>query len=198
MGNFAILILAAGSSSRMGRVKQLLPWKGATLIENAIRQAENSHAARVVVVLGANSEMIKNKVTTKRALFLDNNNWEAGMGTSIACGIDYVSELMENLDGVLIMLADQPLIDTAYLNEMLIHFESSSKNIAATKYKNRVGVPAIFSPVYFRELATLEDDFGAKNILENYKNDVFSIEAQEKTLDIDRQEDFDRLKDSDL
>ncbi len=196
MKNIAILILAAGNSSRMGSIKQLLPWKEATLIDNAIEQAKATHAVEVVVVLGAHSEKIKKNRETHGSVFLENKNWESGLGTSIACGINYIQNIKNKIDGVLVMLADQPLINTVYLNEMMFRFAETPKHIIATKYKNRAGVPAIFSPDYFPELAALKDDFGAKIILEKYKTRISGLESCGKTDDIDSQEDYDRLKNS--
>ncbi len=189
-----ILILAGGNSSRMGSIKQLLSWEQTTLMEHAVHQAEMSDAYEVLVVLGANIELIKEKISVKRAGVIENNSWELGLGTSISCGVTYAISNWGNLDGVMIMLADQPLVDTLFLNQIMEKFKTSEKGIVATKYGKRVGVPAIFSQAYFGELVQLNDDFGAKKIMTKYKNDIFEIDGQGKTEDIDTLEDYKRLK----
>jgi molybdenum cofactor cytidylyltransferase len=117
--NIAILILAAGASSRMGRTKQLLPWQDTTLLGSAIRTARDSNAKSVAVVLGANAESIRGRVNVGRGVktdadFVENTAWETGLGSSIACGTEFLIEKKIVYDGILIMLADQPLIDTEY------------------------------------------------------------------------------------
>ena len=194
MKKVGVLILAAGNSSRMGSVKQLLPWENTTMMEHVVHQAELSNADGVLVVLGANFDLIKGKMNFRKADFIENKNWRLGLGTSISCGLRYALLKWGGLDGLLVMLADQPLIDTSYLNLMMDKFETSKKGIIATKYKSRVGVPAIFSFRYFQELAELQDDFGAKNIIAKFKDDIFEMEGQGKTEDIDTLEDYKRVK----
>ncbi len=194
MKNVGVLILAAGNSSRMGSIKQLLPWENTTMIGHVVHQAEVSNASEVLVVLGANFDLIKNKMSFKKADFIENKNWKLGLGSSISCGVQYVLSKWGSLNGILVMLADQPLIDTSYLNLMIDKFETSEKGIIATKYKSRVGVPAIFSQLYFKELAELGDDFGAKKIIAKHKDDIFEMEGKGKTEDIDTLEDYKDLK----
>ncbi|MEA1785348.1 nucleotidyltransferase family protein [Arenibacter sp. GZD96] len=198
MKKFVILILAAGNSSRMGSVKQLLPWKNGTLLENAIQQATASHANEVIVILGAHAEKIKKNKPIHGVKYLENKNWASGLGTSIAFGVQYIQNHPNKPKGVLLMLADQPLVNTAFLNEMMLRFEEAPNSIIATKYKNRYGVPALFSPDYFRELAMLHDDFGAKMIIENYKDRILAMKSAGKTADIDSPEDYVRLKNYNL
>ena len=194
MKKVGVLILAAGNSSRMGSIKQLLPWKNTTLMAHVVHQAEVSNVNEVLVVLGANFDLINRKMSFRKADFVENKNWRLGLGTSISCGVRYALSKWGSLDGLLVMLADQPLIDTSFLNLMIDKFKTSEKGIIATKYKSRVGVPAIFSFRYFQELAELSDDFGAKNIIAKYKDDIFEIEGQRKTEDIDTLEDYKRVK----
>lgn len=194
MKKVGVLILAAGNSSRMGSIKQLLPWENTTLMAHSIHQAERSNAREVLVVLGANFDLIRRKLSSQRGEFVENKNWKRGLGTSISCGVGYALSKWGNLNGLLVMLADQPLIDTSYLNLMIEKFETSEKGIIATKYKSRVGVPAIFSFTYFQELKELHDDFGAKKMIAKFKDDIFEMEGRGKTEDIDTLEDYKRLK----
>ena len=128
--NIALVILAAGASRRMGETtKQLLQWKNTTLLGNAIAVAEKSNAKNIFVVLGADAQNIKNKIKTTRCTIAINKNWVAGLGTSIACGIQELNTTTDKYDGVLLMLADQPFIDVDYLNLLIEGFNKSNKRI---------------------------------------------------------------------
>ena len=189
----AVLILAAGESTRMGQIKQLLPWGTTTLLGNAIHNANASMACEVFVVLGAKAQKIKEEVAVEGVVFVENQDWRSGMGTSIVCGIRSLTKQQKTYDGALIMLCDQPLINTLYLNALIDTFIHKEKGIVATRYRNSEGVPAIFGQSYFPELMELNKDYGAKDILKQHKDDVFSLGSHGKAMDIDTMDDYNRL-----
>ncbi len=175
--SISILILAAGSASRMGMVKQLLPWKDTTLLGNAINIALSTTAKDVLVILGANADSIKDRITARNTVFLENKHWKSGMGSSISCGMDYLLKRPKSPDGVLIVLCDQPLIDTFYLNQLIDTFINGKVGIVGTNYGTKIGVPAVFEKKYFLELQTLDVDFGASDILAKNRNDSIALMA---------------------
>ncbi len=179
----AIIILAAGASKRMGSIKQLLPWKHTTLIGNSIEQALASIADEVFVVLGSNYNLISKEIETYNITILNNQNWSQGMGSSISCAIEFMANRSKKFDAVLITLVDQPLIDIVYINKLIN--KSIEFNIIASKYKNRVGVPVIFSSAYFNALSKLNKDIGARDLINKHINDVEAIDAFDKIKDID-------------
>ena len=191
--NIAIVVLAAGASSRMGDTKQLLPWRDTTLLGQALKTAKDSAADSVTLVLGANAEEIRKGIPEKQIDITVNSRWQSGLGSSIACGMKFLLEKNKALKGILIMLADQPLIDTAYLNTMIAEFGKVGKQIIATSYKRRAGVPAIFGPPYFQSLKQLEDDFGAKHIIDSNPDQVLVLEPGDKTVDIDTKSEYKNL-----
>ncbi|WP_373517677.1 NTP transferase domain-containing protein [Pricia sp.] len=191
--NIAIIILAAGASSRMGQTKQLLPWKDTTLLGNAIRTAKASDASSVVVVLGANAESIRKEISDNQIAIVENLVWDLGLGSSIACGTDFLIKKKNKPNGIFIMLADQPLIDTAYLNAMMVAFNPEQDVIIATAYENGAGVPALFSENYYRKLTKLDDDSGAKDLIQSQKENVVVLDLEQKTVDIDTKTDYDNL-----
>lgn len=190
--NIAILILAAGASSRMGKTKQLLPWEDTTLLGNAIRKAKDTNAKSVVVVLGAHAKSIRREVQ-ENVDFVENTIWASGLGSSIACGTEFLMRKRNKTNGILIMLADQPLIDTPYLNSMMSAFDAGQKEIIATAYKNRAGVPALFAKSYFEKLTKLDDDFGAKKIIDRHDADVLVLDPGKKTVDIDTKSEYENI-----
>ena len=194
--NIAILIMAAGTSSRMKAIKQLLPWGDSTFLGNAINNAKKSKATKVLTVLGAYDQEIKKVTDFLGTESILNPNWKMGLGNSIAYGTKHLLEQCADYDGILVMLADQPLLDMQYLNRLIDNFSNSKHSIVATKYNNRVGVPAIFGKVHFNALLELNSDYGAREIIKTNLNDVMGISADGKELDIDTLEEYERVKKS--
>lgn len=191
--NIVVLILAAGASKRMGSPKQLLAWKNTTLLGNAIKTAKASKAADVYVVLGANASAIRAEISKAETSAISNKDWQIGMGTSIAAGINYFIEENKSYTAVLILLCDQPLISTAYLDAMIKNFKEKDKGIVATKYGNGAGVPAIFDQKYFKVLMALKGDKGAKKILEHHSTDLLLLDPEGMELDLDTADDYNAL-----
>lgn len=192
--NIAILILAAGESSRMGdKVKQVLPWKESNLLGNAVSQAKASMAHMTYTVLGAYEEIIKAEVPFESNSIIQNSNWKDGLGSSIATGIDYFISKALGYDAVLVMLADQPFIDTNYLNKMIGNWKGNRSKIITTQYESQSGVPAIFGKEYFQELQKLNKDFGAKDIIANHESSILALNPEGKEIDIDSWETYQEL-----
>ena len=192
--NIAIVILAAGASTRMGSAKQLLSWGDSTLLEHTINTVLQLDSQEVIVVLGANFEIIKSKVSNHPVTVLKNTSWKIGLGKSIAVAVEYIQKLNYEIDGVMIVLADQPLIDSHFLGELCTAFSPNNNQIITTSYKNgKRGVPVIFDKHYFEELLLLNDDNGAKILLKKYAALVKSLKPQFENLDIDSKEDYNYL-----
>lgn len=191
--NIAIVILAAGASTRMGSPKQLLRWGDNILLMHAVNEAEKSKANEVFVILGANHEKITDKVKPSTATILINNDWELGLGSSIAYGVLHLQNSNKLYDGILLMLADQPKVDTNYLNSIIKKFKVGRKQIIATTYDTQFGVPAVFDQIYFKELSKLTGDKGAKNIIEENLAYLTTSSPKSKLIDIDTKEAYDKL-----
>ena len=161
----AILILAAGSSSRMGSPKQLLKWKNSNLLNHTICKAIELNAKKIIVVLGANADMIIPEIDHKEVKILINKDWENGLGSSISAGVNHILQSSTGIDGLLIILADQPLIENDHYLKLMNAFSSGNKAIITTEYNDsKLGVPALFSKIYFKDLIDLNSDFGAKQL----------------------------------
>jgi molybdenum cofactor cytidylyltransferase len=177
----------------MQRCKQLLPWRDTTLLGNSINIANSIKTNRIVAVLGANADAIANETHLADIDHIVNPAWESGLGSSLALGANFLLKRGTNYDGILVMLCDQPLIDTEYLNILISRFKNNEKNIIATDYGKGAGVPAIFGPEYFSALVGLNGDVGAKNLLARYKSDVLRVDPQGKAIDVDTLEDYQKL-----
>ncbi len=189
--------MAAGASTRMGAIKQLLPWKSSNLLLEAISTIKNSKCSSVYVVLGAHAEQIKMEChfEKNRVTVVSNPDWSAGLGTSIGYGVKKVLESMERPDGILVCLADQPLLTSAYMDSMIHAFNNvSSKKIVATNYGNKAGVPALFPASMYPELQLLQGDKGAKELLESKKNELKLLDAKGQLTDIDTKNEYQQLQ----
>ncbi len=152
-----------------------------------------SNAVQITVVLGCNANAIKLAVPMDGINHVINPNWDSGLGSSLAYGTEFLTKGKGAFDGILIMLCDQPLMDTEFLNTMIDQFKGGEKGIVATHYGEGAGVPAIFCPRYFSELVGLNKDFGAKNLLDQYKSDVLCLNPLGKAIDVDTFEDYQKL-----
>ncbi|WP_420601715.1 nucleotidyltransferase family protein [Flagellimonas sp.] len=191
--SISILILAAGASTRMkGDIKQLLPWGATTLLENAVSQAKKV-SDDVFVVLGANAQRILDS-TSMGVDIIQNHEWESGMGSSISCGVKHIIH-KEEPKAILIMLADQPLIDAAFLLELIKGFNHNQGKvkITATAYENGAGVPAIFDNSLFQELLDLQADFGARKVIKRHRLSTNLIIPDGKEIDIDTTDKYTQI-----
>jgi molybdenum cofactor cytidylyltransferase len=193
-----IIILAAGASARLGEPKQQLLYKGKTLLQHAVDAAVESMAQLVIVVLGANAEVIKNDITKHGVTVIHNKDWEEGMASSIRAGIKELQKSSPDIDDAILMLCDQPFVDAALLNSLMLNKHPTSKPIIACAYNNTVGPPALFDKTYFNALLSLNGQEGAKKLLMKYRDKVFTIRFDKGAIDIDTVEDYAKILNWDL
>jgi len=185
------IILAAGSSSRLGKPKQNLVFNGQTLLQRAIEAALSSACRPVIVVLGSNVESIRPSIESYPIQIVYNPDWNEGMASSIRAGLTRFQEVEPVADSVILMLCDQPFVFGAILNQ-LIELKSESTIIACV-YNETTGVPALFDKFYFDELLLLSGPEGAKKLLLKYKDAVKAVPFDLGSIDIDTTGDFEKL-----
>ena len=186
-----IVILAAGGSERLGSPKQLLFYKGTSLIRSITKEALNSRAGKVAVVLGADYDTIEAEIARQRVAIVRNRDWQKGIGSSIRAG---VAAIQEGMDGILIALSDQPLVATPHLNLLIERFKESPGNIVASQYSDSLGVPALFPRTCFPELLALPDDSGAKSVILRHQSSATAVPLPEGSIDIDELSDLKKLR----
>lgn len=191
--SIAILILAAGSASRMGVAKQLLAVGETTLLGITIENALKSNAQKVYCILGAKAEAIKKSISRYSIECIINANYKSGLSSSIVTGIEHL--INQNHDAVLILLGDQPLISAKYLNEMIDIYKKHDQKIVASIYNSSFGVPTIVPRTYYNQLLKLKGDKGAKVYLNTKKDNIISLENM-NLMDIDTKEDYQELLNS--
>jgi len=186
-----IIILAAGSSSRLGQPKQNLVYKDKTLLQGTIETAMASVCDPVIVVLGANSEVIVPTIEQTGVKIVQNNEWSEGMASSIQAGIRELMTINPEVKSVILMLCDQPFADTYLLNLLIL--AKSKHGITASFYNDTIGAPVLFDAIYFDELLQLNGAEGAKKIIQKYPDKVTEIPFPLGGVDIDTIADFEKL-----
>ncbi len=188
-GKVGAVVVAAGASSRMPAIKQLLPWKGSTLLGHVIKQLEEAGADHIFVVLGAHQEEILKNIDASNVSIIQHKNWAEGMGSSIAMAIAYLQDQPFEFDGLLIAACDQPLIKLDHYKK-LINSCINNDRIVASSYNEGLGIPVVFGKTYFQELGSLKNDMGAKSIVRNHLDRLIQIDAPEAAIDLDTEERY--------
>jgi len=184
-----LIILAAGQSGRLGQPKQNLVLQGKTLLQRAVETALASVCDRVIVILGANGEVIRPTIDPYPVKIIHNAEWREGIASSIRLGIKDLRE--SAITSAILMLCDQPFVSTSILNELAER--GADANIVACAYSDTVGTPVHFSSVHFEELLQLTGDEGAKKLLLKHQETVTSIPFPLGGVDIDTVEDYWKL-----
>lgn len=181
----AAVVLAAGASTRLGKPKQLVVIAGETLLEHAVRTAQEAGCAPVVVVLGSSHAEILAHVRLRDAVPVINDAWQEGMASSIRLGVQMLEAIAEKSEGVLLMTCDQPAITLEHLKLLM-----AEQEMMASRYAGRNGVPAYFPANEFGDLRALQGDAGARELLRNSP----AIELVNGELDVDTEEDLKRAQ----
>lgn len=189
-----LILLAAGGSSRLGWPKQLLPYRGRTLLRHAAETALYSLCRPVVVVLGAQTGRLRSELTGLEVLVADNPAWEQGMGASIRAGLTALETSSPELVGVVLMLCDQPLITSDSLDALVQSHSDTGSPLVASEYGGTRGVPAFFSRALFPELRALPDAQGAKPILARHAAETVALPLPAGVWDVDTAADYERLR----
>lgn len=192
--NFAVIVLAAGASTRLGRPKQLLNYKGSTLLAHSVKVAVSSEAQNIIVVLGAEADQVESVIDMAGAEVLFNPQWKEGMASSIRCGMEYITKHDPKVEGVIIMVCDQPKISSEVLQKLIIAYNTSGKPIIASGYGDSFGPPVLFHRSYFDVLLRLKKDVGAKSVIFDHLEEAEFIPFPEGNFDIDTEADYEKLK----
>lgn len=187
------LVLAAGASARLGQPKALLLHHGQPLICCAVAAAGEVCGAGVSVVTGAHRDAVQSALqqsdATRSTELVHNNAWQQGMGGSLAAGVRRLEAVPESCSGVLVMLCDQPLLGSTQYAALGQLWQHAPAVPVAAAYAGAVGVPAIFPRSWFAKLAGLQNDQGARKLLQDCP-DLQTLDMPEAALDIDTPNDL--------
>ncbi len=182
------IVLAAGGSTRMGRPKLALPVGGTPMIRRAAQAALASRCREVIVVLGTHAEVYRPLLDGLGVRIVQNPDPKEGMGSSIRTGVEVVSP---DAQGLVLLLADQPFVDAATIDQLIETALTEGRRIVASAYAQTVGPPAYFHRALFLELLTLEGDRGARSVIESYPKEGVAVPLpEESAADIDTADDL--------
>lgn len=187
------IVLAGGSSKRMGLVKQLLPIGGRPMLMMILEAALSSDLDGLTVVLGANAEVIQEAIepilNNNRSRIVLNRDFREGMASSIRTGI---RSLPPETQSVMFILGDQPLLDTRTINRLIHCFLESDKDICVPVVKGMRGNPVTFGRSFFHELLGLRGDVGGRAVLERHPSEILEVELESPEIfqDVDNIDDL--------
>lgn len=179
--DIGVVILAAGASTRLGKLKQTVEFSGETLLDRSVRVAREACGGTIVVVLGAFAEQVRHGCKLQGCSVLQNPEWEDGLMSSIRYGISSLGRVA----GAIVMTCDMPFVTSEHLEKL-----ADRENLTASYYASAPGVPAYFPSSYFQSLTRLQGSGGAKALL----GSADTIPLNKGELDIDTPEDLQTLK----
>ena len=198
--SIAALILAAGSSSRMGagRHKLLLPLGDRPVLAHTIEATLASQARPIVVVLGHQIAQVRDQISPyldhPDVFSIENTDYLQGMSTSLRAGIQALIDRestagpsAHSLVGVLIVLGDQPLMTARILDTLIASKHTTGKRILIPFYNGERGNPVLFDASLFPELLEITGDGGARSVIERHRSEMARIElgASMASYDVD-------------
>ena len=187
------IILAAGAARRMGKLKQLLPLGGKSMVWHVADAACRSRLDSVRIVTGAESAAVSAAVSELPLSVAVNLAWQSGQSTSLSAGL---RGLPSETTAVMFLLADQPLVTPELINSLVDAFEASAKSIICPVHGEQRGMPVLFAiPKWQDALTTLAGDQGARSIISAHPDEVcqVAVELPELFLDVDTIEDYRRM-----
>ncbi len=189
----ALVILAAGASIRLGQPKQLVVFRGKTLLRWAAETALAVPDGRVAVVLGKDLGRFREELHTLDVTVLENETWAEGMASSVRLAATWATE--SGVETLLLLVCDQPFVTTSLLNQLLHQHRETGQAIVASGYENAAGtavrgVPVLFHRTLFPELLQLSGDRGAQVLLRAHPEAVAVVDFPEGRYDLDTPEEL--------
>jgi molybdenum cofactor cytidylyltransferase len=186
------ILLAAGSSSRLGQPKQLLSFHGEPLVRHVVRQALDSRLASLTVVVGHHAAEVTIALDGLPVTIVENPAYAQGQSTSLRAGL---LNLPRGLSAALILLVDQPLVDTTLIDRLIALYEESGALIVAPQHAGQRGNPVIFDHTLLPELLTVVGDTGARDVIKRHRERLHTLELLDARAfqDVDTWDDYRRL-----
>ena len=177
----------------MGKLKQLLPYAGETLLGKAVDSAREAGLHPLTVVVGAEADAIQASLAAKPVDIVRNPDWRLGMGSSIRAGAEHLASVHGEIGGVIILAADQPRVQAKHLQALRRALYETGADIVAAAYADTLGIPAAFQRRILNRLKALPPSSGAKALLQDAGLRVEGFPLPEAEFDIDTPDDWDRL-----
>jgi molybdenum cofactor cytidylyltransferase len=188
------VVLAAGTSTRMGRNKLLLPLDGESLVRRATRAALEAGLAPVIVVLGHESELVAQALTGLDCTLVVNGDYESGPGTSVSAGVARASH--SPAEALVLLLADMPFVTAAMLSALVTRWRETEAPLVISRYGDAQAPPTLFGRALFEELMDVDETTGAKPVIAEHAASAAVVEWPASALqDLDVAADYEAVKD---
>jgi molybdenum cofactor cytidylyltransferase len=188
--SLSVLIPAAGASKRLGQAKQLVRYKGQSLLQNAIDATQTLAPHEIIVVTGANAIEIEKTHQQASVRWVDNPHWSTGMGGSIAAGALAANP---KSTGLMIVLCDQWQIEAQDLQKLAETWQADPTRIVAAEAEGCYMPPVIFPSEHFKQLQDLQGHKGARSLFKIFPEQLTSVPMQNATIDLDTKAQLDTL-----
>lgn len=186
---FAV-VLAAGKASRFGTSKQLSTFEDESLVHRATRIAREVCGPNSVLVAGHDASNVIAAADGGCEFLIVNEDYEHGMGSSIALAARALGRIA---DALLLILADQVLVTTAHLQDIVTAWPGTDEDIVASAYGGTSGPPVLLPSGCLPELAAMGGDQGARQLFSDERFRVTTIDFEDAGVDIDTPADLARL-----
>ncbi|WP_439506133.1 nucleotidyltransferase family protein [Sediminibacterium sp.] len=190
---WGVMILAAGEASRIGKAKMLLPYKQTTILGHLIKEISSLDPSIIQLVTGHYHDLIVKQVNSDSISIIQNKGYKNGMSSSIQVGLTAMLNSCSGMDFLVIVVSDQPFLSSSVLISLFNKQQQTAKGIVASTYNGIRGTPVLFRSSYFTHLYNLAGDKGARGILQQFPDDVATIDFESGELDIDTVEDYERF-----
>lgn len=175
----------------MGQSKQLLTINGKPLLQKTVEELLTANTGEVIVVLGANASEHKKVIVDYPVRIVENNQWQNGMGASIKAGMKFIGDRFPKSKAVIISVCDQPHLTSTHIKQIAQAYYNTEQSIVASIYKETLGVPVLFDHSHFETLTQIQDNEGAKKIIQQNLTNVTSVPFLLGDIDLDTMEDYD-------
>ena len=187
------VVLAAGGSKRLGQPKQLLDWQGEAFISKVVKTGLESGLAPLVVVTGADRDLVEAPMCGLPIKITQNPEWEAGQAGSMRAGLD---ALPDNCEAVMFLLSDQPQVSPLLIRQLIERFYQHRKPVTAPLIKGQRGNPILFSKEAFDTLRQVRGDQGGRAVIQQFDVDWLPWGDDRALLDVDTEGAYERLKEA--
>jgi molybdenum cofactor cytidylyltransferase len=177
----------------LGQPKQLVKFKGETLIHRVTSESLKAKIGGVTVVTGHKQKEVAGEIEGLPAKIYYNKGWEEGIGSSIRNGLNHVLKQNPDTNAIVITMVDQPFVDSKHLQKLANAYDPSRPMIIASAYAGTFGVPVLVDSFYFDMLRELKGDEGGKKIFVNYLKNIVEIPFIEGSIDIDEKGDLESI-----
>jgi molybdenum cofactor cytidylyltransferase len=189
----AAVVLAAGKSSRMGRNKLLLDFKGKPILAHVADQTAAAGIDDIFVVCGHQAGKVRAALGDRKLRVVEARDYQLGMSASLKAGI---RALPQGVDAVLVLLGDMPQVSPDLIKRLIAAYNPvEGRAIVLPSHQGKRGNPVLFDRRFFPEMLELEGDVGARHLIGLHEDLVcdLAVETAGAFADVDTPDAYDQL-----